>query len=1169
VANGVQLATAYISLNVRTDGIKKQVESALNGTSGLGRSHGVKIGQSLSSGIYSGLGSIAFSGSIFAKLEAGAKATALRIGSMMATAIKGALAATGVGLGIAGLGGIAGVLTAGLDRMKTKQAATVQLSLTLSPAEIKKVTDDVQKVVDGIPVSMDQAMASIPKAIQAGIDPSQWVKDIANAAASSGGQSSYEDVSMVMGQVIGKGALLSEEMQQLAERGVDVRWALKQAFGWDDKTLEKNIKNKKVGINELRQAIQKTWGKDGGLAVKMNETISGATGSLKAQIAKLGENFLGAIFGDPNDPNADPAANAAKGIVKVTDGIRDMVAWVSAHKTDIHNFFTKAGDAANALWTGVKKVWEWLGKAKDIAVDVGGKIGEGFTTAKSAVEGMWNKVSDVYGKIKTKLSDIIDDIKKKFDGIFGENGWFSQQFDKLGKIVDRVREVLGLGEATANAAGPGDTTPLNRGPIAPGQTPPLPPGARVVPGTIGPGSGGTLGAPSALLPGGGFNQSAVMGRVPAGRYVPADEYATGDVNKLGDLSLGLGDCTSAIEDLVNIIEGKSTAGRSMATGNAADWATQHGFAPTDKPVPGAFQIGFNGGHMQATLPTGDAFNWGSDSAAAQRGLDGGQGAWFDGATQHYYKRYDTGGRVSGAGTGTSDSIPAMLSNGEHVLTAAEVKKMGGQDAVYAFRNQLRNGGAIRGFAPGGAVDPPDPAKQRELQNQMTQLDNAAELARAKQLEVMQNSEATELQKTQAAIALSQALRAQQNYATDLPTLLTGGSSPDRSLQEELYNTTDNLTLSDLQLEDLKKRKENGDDIPVSQMMEAQQANDQARNARYEAILKAQGGSGGGDKPPPSFLDNLMTNTMGYIPTGGGGEAGTSSLAKMLGMGSQVVNGLIDTGASLANMAVSAAISAGSFGAGAAAGPAAGFGINMAAGELKTLSSFWLGSVPGIAADALVAQLFPIGGPPRVLGYDYTQFNPQLGIMDAANTTIQQMGSKAINDYFKPKNGGATIPQLGGPQQGVPSTSAAPVTPTPVDGSTQKLVGPGDPGFYSPDIQGNINGNPLWDPLNPALGGGAGGGNGGGGSWATGGHVGIYDDGGVLNPGDIAVNKSKTPEKVLTPQQWEAMSKLSVKGSDGPLVQIGSITGFSPEDVADQIQQKQRLAAMRYTGRPYS
>jgi TP901 family phage tail tape measure protein len=80
----------------------------------------------------------------------------------------------------------------------------------------------------------------------------------------------------------------------------------------------------------------------------------------------------------------------------------------------------------------------------------------------------------------------------------------------------------------------------------------------------------------------------------------------------------------------------------------------------------------------------------------------------------------SGGAVSGPGTGTSDTAGLYrLSNGEHVLTASEVTRMGGQSAVYAFRNDLRRGAVatamsadaltgaarrFRGFATGGAVE---------------------------------------------------------------------------------------------------------------------------------------------------------------------------------------------------------------------------------------------------------------------------------------------------------------------------------------------------------------------------------------------------------------------------------------------------------------------------------
>lgn len=63
-----------------------------------------------------------------------------------------------------------------------------------------------------------------------------------------------------------------------------------------------------------------------------------------------------------------------------------------------------------------------------------------------------------------------------------------------------------------------------------------------------------------------------------------------------------------------------------------------------------------------------------------------------------------GGSVIGPGTGTSDSIPALLSNGEHVWTAEEVVAAGGHQAVVAMRERvLGRGKPIAAFATGGAV----------------------------------------------------------------------------------------------------------------------------------------------------------------------------------------------------------------------------------------------------------------------------------------------------------------------------------------------------------------------------------------------------------------------------------------------------------------------------------
>ena len=63
------------------------------------------------------------------------------------------------------------------------------------------------------------------------------------------------------------------------------------------------------------------------------------------------------------------------------------------------------------------------------------------------------------------------------------------------------------------------------------------------------------------------------------------------------------------------------------------------------------------------------------------------------------EQYATGGYISGPGTGTSDSIPAMLSNGEYVIRAAAVRRLG-----TGFMNAINRGVVPQFFNQGGLVE---------------------------------------------------------------------------------------------------------------------------------------------------------------------------------------------------------------------------------------------------------------------------------------------------------------------------------------------------------------------------------------------------------------------------------------------------------------------------------
>jgi hypothetical protein len=298
---------------------------------------------------------------------------------------------------------------------------------------------------------------------------------------------------------------------------------------------------------------------------------------------------------------------------------------------------------------------------------------------------------------------------------------------------------------------------------------------------------------------------------------------------------------------------------------------------------------------------------------------------------------------------------------------------------------------------------------------------------------------------------------------------------------------------------------------------------------------SQGAQPGPSGEQPTNYGMDFIRSMGFVPAAAGssGVAGTSSLAGVLDMGASVVGGLIDTGVNLGNMAVSAAIGAaaasGSFGAGAAAAPAAqmaaSYGLQLLGNQGKTIANYWFG-LAGIGADAAMEVFSPFGMP-RWLGYDYTKFAPQLGIQEAALSTIEQMGGDAISKAFPQPGQTASLPASGA------AAPTEPIVAPPLNGDVTNTE-PSGPG-PTPDQP---------PPLIP----------------------GLFDQGGILPPGGIGINLTSRPEPVLTSQQWDAMmSNPPANTQSAPLVQ--NLYAQDMQDAIRQLEKVKRRDMMQYSGRP--
>ncbi|WP_419574311.1 tape measure protein, partial [Phascolarctobacterium succinatutens] len=187
----------------------------------------------------------------------------------------------------------------------------------------------------------------------------------------------------------------------------------------------------------------------------------------------------------------------------------------------------------------------------------------------------------------------------------------------------------------------------------------------------------TQGALSFLMPGNGNNGGSGdgAGGDQLANFGTALDAATGSVNGLG---AGVGAANGAIGTGTSLM-GAYNGIQSLITG-------------TTKPAEGAATTAVTAALTAlATAATSASIALSAMSASSGFGF----GLFAKGGVV----KAAGGGSIVGAGTGTSDSIPAMLSNGEYVLTAATVNRLG-----LPFLDKL-NAGDFPGYAEGGLVRP--------------------------------------------------------------------------------------------------------------------------------------------------------------------------------------------------------------------------------------------------------------------------------------------------------------------------------------------------------------------------------------------------------------------------------------------------------------------------------
>ena len=293
-------------------------------------------------------------------------------------------------LGLAGAA--SAVLYKGFERYEAIDAAKNRLeSLNRTMAgtgraalNVGQVMETVTKTVEGTPFALDQAFSIATRALATNTgDLKRFMTDVADAAGFAG--TDIGRVGEAFLQVANQGKVSMEELQNQLQNLPIQAW-LADTMHKSGAEISKMISQGKIGLEDLMRTVEQHAP---GFAKAAGDTVQGAVSNMQTAIARLGANFLSAVFGKPTDD-----ANGLVDVLKtLRERIDDLGAWVIAHQDDIRQFFQAAIDVGGDLLSVIRDVTDKLGGTEN-AVKV---VAAAFLAWKAA--GAFAAVVDIASKL--------------------------------------------------------------------------------------------------------------------------------------------------------------------------------------------------------------------------------------------------------------------------------------------------------------------------------------------------------------------------------------------------------------------------------------------------------------------------------------------------------------------------------------------------------------------------------------------------------------------------------------------------------------------------------------------------------------------------------------------------------------------------------------------------
>ena len=375
---GIEIANAYVALQVKMPGAARDIAVEL----GRAAPATASVGRNIGSSILSGVGAV----------------------------LKGGAAAVGTVAGAA----IGTALFKGFQRLDAIDTARAKLTGLGNDANtVKDVMANALSAVKGTAFGLGDASTVAAQLVAAQIKPGQQLegvlKSVANSAAAAG--TGIGEMGSIYAKVASVGKAQNDSLQQVAQRGIPIYQALASQFGVTTDEVFKMASEGKIGFEQFQTAMTTAAGT---VASEMGNTVGGSWKNFIASLGRIGAGLMSGLF-----PKVTPAIQA---MTTALGPLEDIAA--------------RAGDALGK-WLGpwIDSMTAWVA-----AID--------FTKVESGVIGIYDLVvkGDFTGKFREAFN--LEEDSQTVSVILGIRNGITGLYDLIvkGNFSTALREAFNVEE---------------------------------------------------------------------------------------------------------------------------------------------------------------------------------------------------------------------------------------------------------------------------------------------------------------------------------------------------------------------------------------------------------------------------------------------------------------------------------------------------------------------------------------------------------------------------------------------------------------------------------------------------------------------------------------------------------------------------------------------------